>query len=132
MLETFSYISTKHGKKLGEKVSSARWYNGLLIFGSRFHHSMIKPISTVETWWNRVWNVGRMFQHLMETAFFAQFFNIFWWNYELKFLKVYIKVYFTFRIMYLSKCLKVSGCKSEFYLGPVCHEHSGINLVTVS
>ena len=47
----------KHGKKLGQKVASVRWGNSLPIFGSRFHHTMIKQISIVETWWNRVPNV---------------------------------------------------------------------------
>ena len=74
----------KHGKKLGQKVASVRWGNSLPIFGSRFHHTMIKQISIVETWWNRVPNVSRMFHHLMEATFWPSFFTMFWWNVEKK------------------------------------------------
>ena len=43
-------VSPKHDKKFGQKVASVRWGNSLPIFDSRFHHTMIKQISVVETW----------------------------------------------------------------------------------
>ena len=74
LLEILFKILPKHGKKLGQRVASIRWWNRLPIFCSRFHHSMIKQISIVETRWNRVPNIGRLLHHLTESTFWPSSF----------------------------------------------------------
>ena len=73
---TLLEISSKHGRKLNQEITSVRWRNSLGL------HTIIKQISAVGTWRNRVPNVGRMFHHFIQL--FVQFLTIFWQNDELK------------------------------------------------
>ena len=64
---------TKNGENLGQKTDSIRRWNIISIFGVWCHYVSTTEINFTMVWWNLVPNVGKLFHHFTEAAFWLSF-----------------------------------------------------------